>query len=734
MGKNIAFLLFLMCFAFEVLAQRTVFDNDRGNYYIYPYQFDFSVYGAYGGAPTQTNNSGTNGIFNKMHKASIKSPHARFQHFEPEDTLIVVFPYVLFDAWSDWEQEQGRTGLWVTKTIDDVAYRVGFSYSESISPDWQIKTVVNFADPRFMKFFANEFCRSVLHGKIIFGTPQNEAFGPHWKNLYVGIDNYDWNYSLYGYFEDPFEFIEYGTGFTWDEPFPQNQQELLEAVMSFQSQLNAYAPDCPIIFNGNGVRDTTMYDALFEHTAGTFYEGFLNYFDQGYWDRLRNYWQFQRAGWMAENDKIMIFQGNLYDSTHEDDPDFEDIVKTMYSAYLIAQGQNSFFGMCRNTEDVFNDWEIHPENYRYMKDVLGHPIAPFSAEFEDNDIAYGLYRREYQGGWVFLNLMGVEQEIALNGTFYNRDGQAITSLVLPDFRGDIVTHSPENRLPMVMINNRYAEPVYGEVSVVITCEETESDIRYTLDGSEPDINSPLYSDTLVLTEPTTVKAKAFKESFAPSFVNTAVYEITPHLPEINFHLTHDTINEFLPNGFALVGLNYMSSDTISVDFTVSGSAVFGEDHFLGSGTFAIPPFEKYRFIRIPLAGNANDSIPKKVRIELSSATHASIGNQNVFELFIGTALPDDDDDNGDNDDNDDVGVDNKLNMQAILYPNPANDIVRISGAAVQKIEIFDFQGRKLKEINPMNPYFSVKDFPPGLYVVQIQTHDHEIVVKKLIKQ
>ncbi|MFZ2658495.1 MAG: chitobiase/beta-hexosaminidase C-terminal domain-containing protein [Victivallales bacterium] len=50
----------------------------------------------------------------------------------------------------------------------------------------------------------------------------------------------------------------------------------------------------------------------------------------------------------------------------------------------------------------------------------------------------------------------------------------------------------------------------------IMCSTETAEIRYTLDGSEPSEDSPLYSEPITLTSPVAVKAKAFHKEFNDS--------------------------------------------------------------------------------------------------------------------------------------------------------------------------------------------------------------------------
>lgn len=68
---------------------------------------------------------------------------------------------------------------------------------------------------------------------------------------------------------------------------------------------------------------------------------------------------------------------------------------------------------------------------------------------------------------------------------------------------------------------RYASPV----TVTMTTSTVGAEIRYTLDGSEPDLNSPLYLDPIPLATITTVKAKTFHDGYEPSPTIEELYEI-----------------------------------------------------------------------------------------------------------------------------------------------------------------------------------------------------------------
>ncbi len=63
----------------------------------------------------------------------------------------------------------------------------------------------------------------------------------------------------------------------------------------------------------------------------------------------------------------------------------------------------------------------------------------------------------------------------------------------------------------------------GLRKVSMSCTTEESEIRYTLDGSEPSRSSSLYTKAFNVWQTTTVKAKAFKAGMADSFTASSTY-------------------------------------------------------------------------------------------------------------------------------------------------------------------------------------------------------------------
>ena len=56
------------------------------------------------------------------------------------------------------------------------------------------------------------------------------------------------------------------------------------------------------------------------------------------------------------------------------------------------------------------------------------------------------------------------------------------------------------------------------LTISMTCPDSDAEIRYTTDGSEPTMKSSLYKSSFVILKTCTIKAKAFKKGSVPSFV------------------------------------------------------------------------------------------------------------------------------------------------------------------------------------------------------------------------
>ncbi len=73
--------------------------------------------------------------------------------------------------------------------------------------------------------------------------------------------------------------------------------------------------------------------------------------------------------------------------------------------------------------------------------------------------------------------------------------------------------------------NLQAGTYTSQQRVTISCSTVGAVIRYTTNGQEPDVSSTVYNEPVLITQTTTLKAKAFKTGLTPSALQSAVYRI-----------------------------------------------------------------------------------------------------------------------------------------------------------------------------------------------------------------
>jgi len=115
-----------------------------------------------------------------------------------------------------------------------------------------------------------------------------------------------------------------------------------------------------------------------------------------------------------------------------------------------------------------------------------------------------------------LNIPGnVRIKIAREGNLKSNTSVNIDDLNLTDFECENCVSAPTFS-PLGGI-------CYAPVSVTISCKTPGATIRYTLDGSDPDESSTVYSTPIPVSETTTIKAKAWKAGMDESSISGANY-------------------------------------------------------------------------------------------------------------------------------------------------------------------------------------------------------------------
>lgn len=94
-------------------------------------------------------------------------------------------------------------------------------------------------------------------------------------------------------------------------------------------------------------------------------------------------------------------------------------------------------------------------------------------------------------------------------------------------------------MPYVYSNG---ETFYDSLNISLTCETPKSKIRYTLDGSEPDLNSPLYEKPITIHQAVTIKAFSYTDEDTRSFTMSSSFIKSKYPPAIYTVPYHERYN------------------------------------------------------------------------------------------------------------------------------------------------------------------------------------------------
>jgi len=111
------------------------------------------------------------------------------------------------------------------------------------------------------------------------------------------------------------------------------------------------------------------------------------------------------------------------------------------------------------------------------------------------------------------------------------------------------------------------------IEVSIACATPAAQIRYTLDGSVPDVSSPLFTSSVVLEATATVKAYAFKDGMDPSEVASARYVINAITTTLTLPKTYGPYT-YIDNGADITIIGYKGSGgAVTIPSTINKKPV-----------------------------------------------------------------------------------------------------------------------------------------------------------------
>jgi parallel beta-helix repeat protein len=107
----------------------------------------------------------------------------------------------------------------------------------------------------------------------------------------------------------------------------------------------------------------------------------------------------------------------------------------------------------------------------------------------------------------------------------------------------------------------------GSIAVELTTASPMSEIRYTLDSTEPIASSPLYSYGLTVSSTTVIRARAFEPGKLPGEINTATYIVNDDHPETDVAEYFITCKS---EDFDYLYANYEENTYVPVTITYKG--------------------------------------------------------------------------------------------------------------------------------------------------------------------
>ncbi len=150
----------------------------------------------------------------------------------------------------------------------------------------------------------------------------------------------------------------------------------------------------------------------------------------------------------------------------------------------------------------------------------------------------------------------------------------------PQLRVAYAADVTKHETPMQQVATPTFTPAAGEYTeaqnVEIACTTEGATIYYTLDGTDPTVNSTAYTTAIAVSDSTTVKAFAVKEGMTDSEIATAVYVInipTPPVQETDYTLITNENALISGDKYIIVGIKGESYKALGKQNTNNRTAV-----------------------------------------------------------------------------------------------------------------------------------------------------------------
>jgi len=259
-------------------------------------------------------------------------------------------------------------------------------------------------------------------------------------------------------------------------------------------------------------------------------------------------------------------------------------------------------------------------------------------------------------------------------------------IVVDPNTADVTYFAPKSAKPIFSNSGGVILPPIGLSMSTIT---SKSEIRYTLDGTEPTATSLLYSGTIAIGSPTYVKAKTFRYNFAESETQFAYFTVD---------------GSILPTPlFSPVPGTYNGNQMVRISCPIEGTEI----RYTTNGT---EPDTNSPLFLSDISVTSNMIIQAKAYKNGMTESAIGIGE---YSLIIPTSI------------NTKINNENQLN----LYPNPVineltiqlvNDykglvIVKIYDTLGRNVDSFSFEKNTQSAVYQMN----VANYNSGLYLIGV---------------